>query len=149
MANGTVVLLGNLRAERPALDRVVSIFGFSLQEVPTLGHLGSLDDNLVAVLFCPNALDLSGDEALKQVLGAAPNALPILCHGFADHINWPELVDAGAFHSLPMPFSTAEVRQSLGFVWEARQRPRSQTEACACCPAAISSESAMAAASSI
>ncbi len=120
MANGTVVLLGSLRVERPAMDHLVSVFGYSVREVPTLRHIGSLDDDIVAVFFSPSAMGLECDEALRHVLSAAPGALPILCHGFAEHVDWPRLVEAGAFHSLPMPFSAAEVRQTLGFVWTAK-----------------------------
>lgn len=132
MANGTVVLLGSLRVDRPAMDHLVSAFGYSVKEVPTLRHLGNLDGNLVAVFFSPNAMGLECDEALQHVLRAAPGALPILCHGFAENLDWPRLVDAGAFHSLPMPFSATEVRQTLGFVWGAKSRSDSARS----CPAA-------------
>lgn len=120
MANGTVVLLGSLCTDRPAIDHLVSVFGYSVKEVSTLRQLGTLDNDLVAVLFSPSAMGLESDEALRYVLRAAPGALPILCHGFAEHVDWPRLVDAGAFHSLPMPFSLDEVRQTLGFVWGAK-----------------------------
>jgi len=125
MANGTVVLLGSLRVDLPAMDHLVSAFGYSVTEVSTLRLLGNLDGNLVAVLFSPNAMGLECDEALRHVLRAAPGALPILCHGFAENVDWPRLVDAGAFHSLPMPFSATEVRQTLGFVWGAKSRSKS------------------------
>lgn len=131
MANGTVVLLGSLRVDRPAMDHLVSAFGYSVKEVSTLRQLGDSDDNLVAVFFSPLAMGLESGEALQHILRAAPGALPILCHGFADHVDWPRLVDAGAFHSLPMPFSAAEVRQTLGFVWGAKSRPESARSAAA------------------
>lgn len=129
MANGTVVLLGSLRVDRPAMDHLVSAFGYSLKEVLTLRHLGDLDDDLVAVFFSPNAMGLECDDALQHVLRAAPSALPIVCHGFAENVDWPRLVDAGAFHSLPMPFSATEVRQTLGFVWGAKSRSESARSA--------------------
>jgi DNA-binding NtrC family response regulator len=122
MANGTVVLLGSLRLDCPAMDHLVSAFGYSVKEVPTLRHLGNLGDDLVAVFFSPNAMGLECDQALQHVLHAAPGALPIVCHGFAENMDWPRLVEAGAFHSLPMPFSAAEIRQTLGFVWGAKTR---------------------------
>lgn len=131
MANGTVVLLGSLRADRPAMDHLVSAFGYSVREVSTLRHLGNLDDDLVAVFFSPNAMGLECDEALQHVLRAAPGALPIVCHGFAENVDWPRLVDAGAFHSLPMPFSPTEVRQTLGFVWGVKSRSESLRSAAA------------------
>lgn len=45
----------------------------------------------------------------------------MLCHGFAEMIDWPQVADAGAFHSLLLPFDVREVRQSLGFVWGAKR----------------------------
>ena len=124
MANGTVVLLGSLCVDRPAMDHLVSAFGYSVKEVSTLRQLGTLDDNLVAVFFSPSAMGIESDEALRYVLRSAPGALPIVCHGFAEHLDWPSLVDAGAFHSLPMPFSPAEIRQTLGFVWGAKSHSK-------------------------
>jgi hypothetical protein len=123
MSHGTVVLVGNLPIERLVLDCLASEFGLSFQKVDNLQNSPNLNptDDAVAVLFNANSLGLPWDEALRSVLNAFPKAFPILCHGFADNIDWPEVADAGAFHSLPMPFSVAEVRQSLGFVWGAKQ----------------------------
>jgi DNA-binding NtrC family response regulator len=129
MSNGIVVLLGSLRLDRPAMDHLVSVFGYSVQEVSTLRHLENLGDTLVAVFFSPQAMGLECDEALQHVLTAAPGALPIVCHGFSETLDWPRLVDAGAFHSLPMPFSAAEIRQTLGFVWAAKSQVKSHSEA--------------------
>jgi len=122
MAYGTVVLVGTLAIERLMLDCLGSEYGLSFQEVDNFRNSPNLNDDVVAVLFSPSSLGLPWDEALRSVLNAFPGALPILCHGFADNIDWPRVADAGAFHSLPMPFSVAEVRQSLGFVWGAKQR---------------------------
>jgi len=123
MAHGTVVLLGSLPIERLVLDRLVSEFGFSFKEAERLESVQNLNasDEVVAVFFSPSGLGLPWDEALRSVLNAFPTALPILCHGFADDVDWPEMADAGAFHSIPVPFSVAELRQSLGFVWGAKQ----------------------------
>lgn len=126
MPHGTVVLLGSLPIERFVLDLLVPEFDFSFEKVKSLGDLPTRNagDDIVAVLFNPRSLGLESEEALKTVLKAFPKAFPILCHGFADHLDWPELADAGAFHSIPVPFSVAELRQSLGFVWAARQKSK-------------------------
>jgi hypothetical protein len=125
MANGTVVLLGNLPIERLMLDCLVTEFGFSFKHVPTLDCLKNLkQQDAVAVVFRPSALNLEWDEALEAVIDALPAAFPILCHGFADHLDWPRAADAGAFHSIHVPFSIAELRQSLGFVWGAKSAGR-------------------------
>jgi hypothetical protein len=59
-------------------------------------------EDVVAVLFSPSSLGLPWEEALRSVLNAFPGAFPILCHGFADNIDWPEVADAGASHSIPL-----------------------------------------------
>lgn len=124
MLKGTVVLLGSLPIERLLLEALTSHFDFAFKKIGNLNEVAtsSLDHEVAAVLFNPSSLGLPWDEALSSVLSAFPGAPAILCHGFADHIDWPKAADAGAFHSLPVPFSIAELRQSLGFVWAARRR---------------------------
>jgi hypothetical protein len=119
-----VVLAGGLSVEHVALDSVVAEFGWSLKKACGFRALAALsaESNLVAVLFSPHQLSLPWEQALKEVLEAAPSALPILCHGFRDLIHWPQAARAGAFHSLLVPFNVREVRQSLGFVYEAKRR---------------------------
>lgn len=118
MKRDTVVLAGSVRIEPPALDLLVAEFGWSFKRADSLGCLAELTaaHNVVSVLFSPKDLDLSWDQALRSVLDAAPGALPILCHGFAETIDWPQAAEAGAFHSLLVPFDLREVRQSLEFV---------------------------------
>lgn len=116
-----VILLGSLPIERFVLGCLASEFGMTFQAVETLQNCPNLPYDVVAVLFSPSSLGLPWKEALTSVLKTFPRAFPILCHGFADHIDWPEMADAGAFHSIPVPFSVAELRQSLGFVWGAKQ----------------------------
>jgi hypothetical protein len=124
MTQGTVVLAGSLAVEHLALDLLVAEFGWSLREASSLRRVAELnaDYNVVAVLFSPRSLALPWDQALQGILDAAPRALPILCHGFADAIDWPQVAEAGGFHSLLLPFTRAEVRQSLVFVWDAKCR---------------------------
>lgn len=126
MMQGTVILLGSLPIERLLLEVLTSHFDFSFQEIDSLKDVATtgLNDEVVAVLFNPASLGLPWEEALSFVLSAFPEALPILCHGFADHIDWPRAADAGAFHSIPVPFSIAELRQSLGFVWSTRNKSK-------------------------
>lgn len=119
MNRGTVVLAGRLPIDKFVLSVAVEEFGWSLKEADSLRSLAELHatNNLAAVLFSPYHLNLPWDQAFHSILEAAPSALPILCHGFAEAIDWPEAAEAGAFHSLLLPLSEREVRQSLGFVW--------------------------------
>ncbi len=60
-------------------------------------------------------------KCIVLIEARAPGARPVLCHGFADNIDWPNAAKAGAFHSLLLPFRLSEVRHSLGFIWGARK----------------------------
>ena len=123
MSSGIVVLFGDLPVERQALDLLVAEFGWSLTEVRTARDLAqaNVDYNLITVLFDPETLSLPWDRALRLIFEAAPRTLPILCHRFAEGIDWPQVAEAGAFHSILLPLNQREVRQSLGFVWGARR----------------------------
>ncbi len=125
MSHGTVVLFGSLPIERLVLDCLAAEFGLPFKEVDDFRNSKNPIEDVVAVLFSPSSLNLPWHEALRSVLNAFPGAFPILCHRFGDNIDWPEVADAGAFHSIPVPFGVAELRQSIGFVWGAKQRTTS------------------------
>ena len=119
---GIVVLLGALPVDHSMFDHLTTEFGWTIQSAATLAEL-STDQNLAVVLFSPRHMALPWEQALQSVLEAAPRALPILCHTFAETLDWPRAANAGAFHSLLLPFDAREVRQSLGFAWSAKLRP--------------------------
>jgi hypothetical protein len=124
MKQGTVVLAGRISVEHLRLDALIAEFGWSLINAGDLCRLAELNESkhIVAVLFSPKGLELPWDRALSSTMAAAPHALPILCHGFAEPVDWPVAAEAGAFHSLLLPFKLHEVRQSLGFAWSAMSR---------------------------
>lgn len=132
MAHATVVILGRLPIERRVVDCLELEFGFSFKEVESLQGSAGWDplEDVVAVLFHPSSLGAAWEETLTAVLRAFPRTSPILCHGFAEQIDWPEAADAGAFHSIPMPIKLTELRQSLGFVWGARRELFSEVHQC-------------------
>ncbi len=68
-------------------------------------------------------------EAVRRVRAIAEQARVVVCHGFGETINWDELSEAGAFHALALPFRENEVRQSVGFLWEAENRTATVPEA--------------------
>ncbi len=122
MPQPCVVLLGNIPADNVRLYSLAASFGWSLEKAASFASLKELAGSraVVAVLFEASMWKLSWEEALRLVIDAAPDALPVLCHGFADILHLPDLADAGAFHALRLPLHADEVRQSLGFVWAAR-----------------------------
>lgn len=122
----TVVLAGVWASDQKAIEDLAAEFGWAVAQVLSIRQLAEMKThgNLVAVLFNPQGLGLTKlgltwDQALQAVRETAPEALPIACHGFAERVDWPLLAEAGAFHSLRMPFNLSEVRQSLGFVRDA------------------------------
>ena len=122
MPRHSVVLLGSLPAETVPLERLVAEFGWSLERADSFPALRNLapEHDMVAVFFEAGMWKLTWSEALQLVQDAAPGALPVVCYRFSDHLHWPELADAGAFHKMPLPLASSEVRQGLGFVWAAR-----------------------------
>jgi hypothetical protein len=81
------------------------------------------DGSLAAVLFHRDAFgSCSWAEATRLLSSALPKVCLIPCHDFSEPIDWPELCDAGAFHSLWLPLKESEVRQSFGFINEAQHR---------------------------
>jgi len=123
MLSGRIVVLGNPPViETVAFERLTPEFGWSVEVAEDLDRLRLLGEtgNVVAVFFEAQSLGQSWEDALRAVRDAAPQALLIPCHRFSDSVNWPDLADAGAFHALPVPLKSDEVRQSLSFVWSAR-----------------------------
>ena len=109
------------------MDCLEAEFGFRFEEAAMLADLaGWRSEDVVAILFHPDSLGLPLDDTLASILRAFPEASPILCHGFAEPIDWPHAAEAGAFHSIPVPIKLPELRQSLGFVWGARQGRRAE-----------------------
>lgn len=120
-----VALVGDLHIDRQALDLIAAEFNWSVKQFRTIYELAhASDNNLIAVFFDPKGLSLPQERALSVILEAVPGALPILCHRFAEVVDWPQLAEAGAFHSLRFPLDLREARQTLGFVWEARRHFR-------------------------
>lgn len=120
----TVVLFGNFAVEQRLLDQAAVPFGWSLKIAKSVGRLRDLGakSDVVAVLSDLTLLAEPWNEALQAVRRAVPKALPIVCQRFSGTIPWPELAEAGAFHTVTLPLNPCEVRQSFGFVWAARNQ---------------------------
>jgi DNA-binding NtrC family response regulator len=114
-----VVVIGSLPVDCLRLGEMASEFGWTLEIAADLVHLEaiSMDSVPVVVLFDSSSLHAPCQQTLQTILAVAPGALPIVCQRFSDAISWPDLAQAGAFHSLRLPFDPREVRQSLGFAW--------------------------------
>lgn len=132
MTRETVVLLGNFPFEAPAFRRAVEEAGWTLEVANDFDGLREMSTfrRPAAILLDAPGQGLSWQEALQTARQVDPEALLIACHRFSESLNWPALAEAGAFHSLALPFDASEVRQSLAFVGAAwmRRASRAVTE---------------------
>lgn len=121
MTRQTVILVGNLPFEMPALNRLVQEMGWALEVAEDFAELRDrqVSRKPAAILIAAQSTGLSWQETLEEARKIDSDALLIACHRFSDPVSWPELAEAGAFHSLALPLDPNEVRQSLAFVWSA------------------------------
>jgi hypothetical protein len=126
MTDNIIVMPGSTRPDLLALQTVAGEFGWVVDIAHDLGEIAEAqaDRKTVAAFFHRDFLgrEYSWVEAIRRLRLTLPEVRVIACHGFAESIDWPELSDAGAFHALWLPLKENEVRQSLGFVWEAEKR---------------------------
>jgi hypothetical protein len=139
MTRGSLIVLGGLPFDAPALRQIAPEFGWSLELAQDLDQLRELAEvsNPIAILFEAGSLGLPCDQAVRAVREIDSRPLLIPCYRFSDVLSWPELADAGAFHALALPLDPGEVRQSLSFVWSARFRG---ARALLTMPSAVSSD---------
>jgi hypothetical protein len=116
-----VVLFGRFDGERTELvNRVALEFGWETIAVRHLDELAVAPEP-AAVLVHVTALGDAWPSILEAIRRAAPYSCIVACLGFGDHVDWPELREAGAFDLLHLPLAESEVRQTLGFVASSQQ----------------------------
>jgi len=122
MLHEKVVTIGV--AMQPALSSVVTAFNWECQRASSFDDLGrlALGGDIAAVVVDPSAIQMSWKEALTRAENAAPDSRILLCERFSFGIDWAEASSAGAFHILRLPLDAGELRQSLGFVWAAKNK---------------------------
>ena len=123
MTRGSIVLVGSLPVENLALDLLFAEFDWAIENAPSLDGLAKLNRkrNLVAVLFNPQDLALTWEKALQSVLHCSAESASCPVPGFADRIDWPQVAESVAFHSLLLPFRESEFRHTLGFISGAKR----------------------------
>jgi hypothetical protein len=126
MFDSIVVMPGAARINLRVLENAAVEFGCSVRVVNTLTDLtkSQSDFKSLAVIFHREALGIgcSWAQAIQLLNRAMPGVRLIPCHGYGEPIDWTELSNAGAFHSLGLPLKADEVRQSLGFIAQAEKR---------------------------
>lgn len=123
MADNIIVMPGSARVDFSSLETVAREFGWIVQTARNADEVAAMKPAL-AVFICRDALgpDSSWPAAIRFLHEAQPEAPVIVLHGFSELFDWPDLCDAGAFHSLWLPLKANEVRQSLGFLSHAGRR---------------------------
>lgn len=120
-----LVMPGFSEAFSTTLALVAQEFGWQVVTVSGPEEASALARNrrVAAVFFLRDASGGSWTDALGQLRAMVPEAHLIPCCGFSDPVDWDQLRDAGAFHSLWLPLKENELRQCLGFIWQATRVP--------------------------
>lgn len=126
MAKSIIVVQGSEQFDLTTTERVSNEFGWPIRVARDLDEAAEnqVHGDAAAVLVdCKAVQDgRSWPEVIQFLSGDGPEVRLIVCHGFGDRLDWPQLCDAGVFHVLALPLREGELRQSLGFVWEAERR---------------------------
>jgi len=126
MASNIIVVPGLGDLDLTSLNRVAVDFGWAVQVAHDLRQAVGMwaQPGTVAVFANHDAVGagFSWLDIVRLLIRTMPDARVVVCHGFGDVFDWPELSDAGAFHALRLPLQEDELRQSLGFIWEAEKR---------------------------
>jgi hypothetical protein len=127
MTGNIIVLTGSGRLDLQPLHRVVREFGWTIETRRGLDDIAAARPaaDTAAVFFDREAVDggHAWPDAVRRLRCVMPEARLVALHGFAEAFDWPELCDAGVFHSLWLPLKEDEVRKTLGFIWVAHERP--------------------------
>ena len=127
MADRIIVMPGSASFDFAQLWGVARELGFRVEAVDDIREIAASSSgcrDIAAVLFHYDALGprSSWFDALWVLQSELPGVRLIPCHGFADSVDWELLDRAGAWHSLRLPLKENELRQCLGFIWEAQKR---------------------------
>lgn len=126
MGKAIVVMRGPGQLDMTVLNDVAGDFHWIVHVARDLHQAAELvaQFSTVAVLATHHAvgLEFSWLEIIRLLRGTLPDARLVVCHGFGEVFDWTQLCNAGAFHALQLPLQERELRQSLGFIWEAEKR---------------------------
>lgn len=122
---------GSARLDIPVLRVVAEEFGWGVKLVEDISDLAvaQVCRRAAVVLFHRDAVgrEHSWFDAARFLRLTLPESRLVACHGFSELLEWPELSDFGVFHAVGLPLKENEVRQSLGFVWQALNSPKDST----------------------
>jgi hypothetical protein len=124
MARERIVVLGHGIATQTGISSILGGFDWTPETTTSLEALAKIGArrDVVAVMVEPAAINLPWKQAVTAIRESIPYACIILCNRFSDDIDYAEASAAGAFLLLRLPLHLGELRQSLGFVWAARNK---------------------------
>jgi hypothetical protein len=121
-----VIMPGSNRVDMPLLRAAAQDFGWAIQIARDVRELRAVEarTKVGAVLFQQDSLgsESSWLETIAVLKAVMPDIRLVACNNFSEATDYPKLCRAGLFHALWMPLREHEVRQCLGFVWEAEKR---------------------------
>jgi hypothetical protein len=126
MAKSIIVVPDLGQLDLTTLNGVAADFGWIVQVAHDLRQTTEFvaPFSIVALFATHDAVGagFSWLEIVSLLRQTLPDVRLVVCHGFGDSFDWTELCNAGAFHALQLPLQEQELRQSLGFIWEAEKR---------------------------
>jgi hypothetical protein len=126
-----VIMPGSNRVDLPLLRGATQYFGWAIQIARDAGELIAVQarGKVGAVLFQQDSLGTGRSwlDIIALLREVAPEKRLVACNHFSDETDYPKLCRAGLFYALWMPLRENEVRQCLGFVWEAEKQASAQT----------------------
>ena len=127
MSKPVVVFLGDFQDEHLPWNELVEHLGWTVRHVSTLEGLKEFRERETPAVYVePNSGSLA--QQVATIREWTPNARVVACYRLSSQLLADELVAAGAFHSVPRPLHLGELKQSLGFVWEAWSRKPKRVE---------------------
>src|SRR5262252_9398755 len=97
------------------IEQLVRSCGWDFVQTANWDDLAAVNRQrrVLSVLFHPASLGFEcWRAALSAVQKACPKSLPIVGRDFSDQTPWPEMAEAGVFHSFLIPVDPDELRQS-------------------------------------
>jgi len=126
MTDNILVMPGPAILDLTSINNIAEELGWKIRIAEGLGEVAAVTPRSVAaVLFHRDAFGsaYSWRDAVRFLKVMLPGVPLVVMRGFSEAVDWPELSDEGAFHSLWLPLKESEVRQSLGFLSNADRRP--------------------------
>jgi hypothetical protein len=124
MERRVVALHGDFEDEQVDWQRLGNTFDFRFESSDSQDSLRKLYEahSLAGVLWDWNAETAPAPEDVELVQESAPGARIVLCHPIVRSYWIEDLETHGLFHALLRPLQMNEVRQALGFLWQALSR---------------------------